>query len=316
MNTSTSPFNQAEDRRGIFQPHRLGLQCSRQLAIRGLLARVRHGLHAVAEALRRGLGYFAESDLRLRHRRALPAVLPGIPPQWHGRGRCAGSPGAYYLNYKTDELRTDHPAGLHHIRRRPFPYGDGLALLNLQTSSPSVFGQLEYDFNDHWTGVLPARATRVTRSSYILNYSCNVCGPPNPNAPPGGYPYAVTYSTAAGYPQAEHTYHIPTGKVELDYKIDHDNLLYASVNRGAKGGGWSAPSSGYVNLNPAYTYLPVLNLNYNEETADQLRERLQVHLLGRQGAGQRRRSSTTTTRTIRASSSTSPPRSSRTSTRG
>ncbi len=53
--------------------------------------------------------------------------------------------------------------------------------------------------------------------------------------------------------------------MEIDYKIDHDNLLYASVNRGAKGGGWSAPSSGYVNLNPASTFLPVLNLNYNEE---------------------------------------------------
>ena len=122
---------------------------------------------------------------------------------------------------------------------------------------------------------------------YIYNYSCNVCGPPNPNAPPGGYPYAVTYSTGTGYPNAEQTYHIPTGKVEVDYKIDHDNLLYASVNRGAKGGGWSAPSSGYVNLNPSYTILPVLNLNYNEERLTNYEDGLQVDILERRGAPQR-----------------------------
>ena len=134
--------------------------------------------------------------------------------------------------------------------------------MNLNTSSPSVFGQLEYDLNEHWTGIIGARYTNDAKT-YVYNYSCNVCGPVN--NPFGGGPYAVTYSTGTGYPNAEHTYHIPTGKVEIDYKIDHDNLLYASVNRGAKGGGWSAPSSGYVNLNPALTAVPVLNLNYNEE---------------------------------------------------
>jgi iron complex outermembrane receptor protein len=55
------------------------------------------------------------------------------------------------------------------------------------------------------------------------------------------------------------------GKVELDYKIDQDNLVYGSVNRGDKGGGWSAPSSGYVNVNPAYAFVPTVQMNYDEE---------------------------------------------------
>ena len=91
MNTSTSPFNQAEDRRGILQPHGVGRQRARQLEIRGLLARFGHGLLSAAEALQRGLGHFAESDIQLRHRRALPAVLPGIPPERQRWVRCAGS---------------------------------------------------------------------------------------------------------------------------------------------------------------------------------------------------------------------------------
>ncbi len=173
--------------------------------------------------------------------------------------------GAYYIKYKTNNFeQTVLPNYINYPGLGPLPYGDGLAQLRLTTSSPAVFGQLEYDLSEHWTAIAGARYTSDEKS-YTFNYACNVCGPPNPNSPPGGFPNAVTYSTAAGYPQAEHTYHIPTGKVELDYKIDRDNLLYASVNRGAKGGGWSAPSSGYVNLNPAYTFLPVLNLNYNEE---------------------------------------------------
>ena len=130
-----------------------------------------------------------------------------------------------------------------------FPYGDGLARLNLTTSSTVGVRSVEYDFSEHWTAIVGARYTSDEKS-YILQLHLQRLRTAEPNSPPGGFPYAVTYSTAAGYPQAEHTYHIPTGKVEIDYKIDHDNLLYASVNRGAKGGGWSAPSSGYVNLNP------------------------------------------------------------------
>ena len=78
----------------------------------------------------------------------------------------------------------------------------------------------------------------------------------------------MTYAAGSGYPDAQKTWHLPTGKLELDYKFNPDVMLYGSVNRGAKGGGWSAPSSGYVNLSPTYAQtvgVPVLNLRYNDE---------------------------------------------------
>ncbi len=173
--------------------------------------------------------------------------------------------GAYYLNYQTTNFETTLLPDF--IGQVPFPYGNGFANLNLKASSPSLFGQLEYKFDDHWTAIAGARYT-VDQKQYLYNYSCNVCGPPNATTPPGGYPYSATYSTATGYPDAEKTWRLPTGKLELDYKVNPDVLLYGSINRGAKGGGWSAPSSGYVNLSPEYaqaTGVPVLNLRYNDE---------------------------------------------------
>ncbi len=261
VNTSTSPFNQAEDRRGIFN------RTVWDSSVRVNWQFADFSLASVTDYMQLQKRYGEDSDMSPN---PIFNYDTGVHyQQFSQEFRLNGTVGAmrwitglYYLNYRTNNFeQTTLPD---YIPPVPFPYGDGLAQLNLTTSSPSVFGQLEYDFNEHWTGIVGARYTSDEKT-YVYNYSCNVCGPPAPNAPPGGFPYAVTYSTGAGYPNAEHTYHIPTGKVELDYKIDHDNLLYASVNRGAKGGGWSAPSSGYVNLNPSYTFLPVLNLNYNEE---------------------------------------------------
>jgi iron complex outermembrane receptor protein len=264
VNTSTSPFNQAEDRRGIFQRTVWDANVRVNWQFPGF------SLASVTDFMQLQKRYGEDSDISPN---PIFDYDTGVHyQQFSQEFRLNGTVGAlrwitgvYYINYKTNNVeQTTLPNYINYPGLGPLPYGDGLAQLGLTTSSPAVFGQLEYDLNEHWTAIAGARYTSDEKT-YILNYSCNVCGPPNPNAPPGGFPYAVTYSTAAGYPNAEHTYHIPTGKVEIDYKIDHDNLLYASVNRGAKGGGWSAPSSGYVNLNPAYTFLPVLNLNYNEE---------------------------------------------------
>src|SRR3974390_890487 len=65
--------------------------------------------------------------------------------------------GLYYLNYKTSNTEdTTLPGPIPGI---PFPYGIGHAALTLKTSSPSIFGQLEYDLSDHWTGIVGARYT-------------------------------------------------------------------------------------------------------------------------------------------------------------
>lgn len=261
VNTNSSPFNQAEDRRGLFNR-----------TVWGANVRVNwnfdaFSLASVTDYLKMQKRYGEDSDIS-------PNPIFNYDTEAHYQQfsqefRLDGKyeslrwiAGAYYLNYKTTNFeQTTLPD---YIPPVPFPYGDGLANLNLRTSSPSVFGQLEYSFTDHWVGIVGARYT-IDRKQYLYNYSCNVCGPPNPTAPPGGFPYNLTYSTATGYPDAKKTYRMPMGKAELDYKIDQDNLLYASVNRGAKGGGWSAPSSGYVNLNPSYGFVPTLKMNYDEE---------------------------------------------------
>jgi iron complex outermembrane receptor protein len=261
VNTSTSPFSQAEDRRGLFQR-----------TVWGANVRVNWNFDAftlasVTDYLKMQKRYGEDSDMS-------PNPLFNYDTGAHyqqfsqefrlngkvGDLRWIG--GVYYLNYKTTNFEaTTLPDFIPPV---PFPYGNGTANLNLRTSSPSVFGQLEYSFTDHWVGILGARYT-VDDKKYLYNYSCNVCGPPAANAPPGGFPFNLTYSGAAGYPDAEKTYRMPMGKAELDYKIAQDDLLYASVNRGAKGGGWSAPSSGYVNVNPEYTLVPTLKMNYDEE---------------------------------------------------
>jgi iron complex outermembrane receptor protein len=261
VNTSTSPFNQAEDRRGLFNR-----------TVWGANVRVNWNFDAVSLAsvtdyLKMQKRYGEDSDMSPNpiFNYDTGAHYQQFSQEFRLNGKQGGLrwiAGAYYLNYKTTNFeQTTLPD---YIPPVPFPYGNGLADLNLKTSSPSVFGQLEYGFTDHWVGIVGARYT-IDQKQYLYDYSCNVCGPPTPNAPPGGFPFNLTYSTATGYPDAEKTYRMPMGKVELDYKIDRDNLLYASVNRGDKGGGWSAPSSGYVNLNPAYTFLPTLRMNYDEE---------------------------------------------------
>ncbi len=261
VNPSSSPFSQAEDRRGLFQR-----------TVWGANVRVNwnfdaFSLASVTDYLKLQKRYGEDSDISPN---PLFNYDTGVHYQQFSQefrlngktGNLRWIGGLYYLNYKTTNFEeTTLPD---YIPPVPFPYGDGLANLNLRTSSPSVFGQLEYSFTDHWVGILGARYT-VDDKQYTYNYSCNVCGPPAPGAPPGGYPYSLTYSTAAGYPDAEKTYRMPMGKAELDYKIDQDNLVYASVNRGVKAGGWSAPSSGYVNLNPQYTFVPTLKMNYDEE---------------------------------------------------
>jgi iron complex outermembrane recepter protein len=261
VNTSSSPFNQAEDRRGLFNR-----------TVWGTNVRVNwnfdvFSLASVTDYLKMQKRYGEDSDIS-------PNPLFNYDTEAHYQqfsqefrlngksGDLRWIAGAYYLNYKTTNFeQTTLPDFIPPV---PFPYGDGLANLNLRTSSPSVFGQLEYGLTEHWVGILGARYT-IDQKQYLYNYSCNVCGPPAANAPPGGFPFNLTYSSATGFPDAEKTYRMPMGKAELDYKIDQDNLLYGSVNRGAKGGGWSAPSSGYVNLNPAYTFVPTLKMNYDEE---------------------------------------------------
>lgn len=120
--------------------------------------------------------------------------------------------------------------------------GPSDAAYALTTQSEAAFGQLEYDFAESLTGIA---GVRYTNDQKTFDYSYT-------NAPQAPVVYNETTD-----PTARHTFGNVSGKLELDYKLRPGFMLYGSVNRGAKGGGWSAPASGSIDT----TALP-----YKQET--------------------------------------------------
>jgi iron complex outermembrane receptor protein len=129
--------------------------------------------------------------------------------------------GVYFLDYHTNDLNA--------VELAPVLGGNSFAAYGLRTTSTAVFGQVEYDIASQWTLIAGARYTYDDKK-FNLNYE----------------PQGLIYDPAH-YPSAARTFDIPTGKLELDYKPLNDLLFYASVNWGAKGGGWSAVTSGVAN---------------------------------------------------------------------
>ena len=129
--------------------------------------------------------------------------------------------GLYFLDYHTNDLNS--------VELVPALGGNSYAAYGLRTTSTAAFGQVEYDLASQWTVIAGARYTYDDKK-FNLNYQ----------------PQGLIYDPAH-YPSASRTFDIPTGKIELDYKPVSDVLLYASVNWGAKGGGWSAVTSGVAN---------------------------------------------------------------------
>jgi outer membrane receptor protein involved in Fe transport len=88
------------------------------------------------------------------------------------------------------------------------------------------FGQVNYKFNDSFSALIGVREDHETRDIKNLNTGV-VVGPPFPSFTGG----AVGAST---------TSNLPSGKVELDYHPEADTLLYYSISRGVKSGGFTA----------------------------------------------------------------------------
>jgi outer membrane receptor protein involved in Fe transport len=89
------------------------------------------------------------------------------------------------------------------------------------------FGQVSYKFNDSFSALIGAREDRETRELKNLNTGV-VVGPPVPS---------FTGTDGLG---ASTTSNLPSGKVELDYHPVADTLLYYSISRGVKSGGFTA----------------------------------------------------------------------------
>lgn len=104
--------------------------------------------------------------------------------------------------------------------------GTSGTLYSLRTRSYSLFGQAEWDITRHWVATLGGRYTYDDR---VDNYTLYAPTPQN---------VLYTFNQTLNPSIAKQTANLPTAKAELDYRIDPSNMVYASVNLGAKGGGF------------------------------------------------------------------------------
>ena len=223
MNPSSNPFDQAQDRRGIFNRTVWGA------TVHGEWRTDAFTLTSVSDYLRVQKRYGEDSD-------GSPNFVFDFDVFYHfqqfsqelrlngDNGALRWLAGVYYINYRSTQ---DSPA-----TSPPNLFGDADARFTLRDKSPAAFAQFEYDLTDRWTVLAGARYTYDDKSFDYL-YDCQLC------------PQTLHY-VAPAYPAAARAFNLETGKAEIDYKPVKDALLYASVNRGAKGGGWSADTSGFV----------------------------------------------------------------------
>ena len=126
----------------------------------------------------------------------------------------------------------------------------------LDTRSEAVFAQTEWDVLDQLTLITGVRETFDQKKYNFVLWTGTTS---NPLTDVNGVPYIYNPTNNPG--AANPTYNAFSYKVELDYKPARNLLFYASLNRGNKGGGWSAPS------NMAAPYDSFVNiLKYQPET--------------------------------------------------
>ncbi len=127
--------------------------------------------------------------------------------------------GTYFLDYTTvnDEI-TDF---------RGIGAGLGGAHFTLSNRTWSGFGQIEQDFADkRWTFIGGARYTNDSKTYDFIE---------SDPLGAGTFPYVDT-----------HSWGTVSAKLELDRQFSESTMAYGSINRGAKGGGYSAPSTGFI----------------------------------------------------------------------
>lgn len=123
------------------------------------------------------------------------------------------------------------------------------------TKSWAAFGQVEFDLSDKWTLIAGLRYMDEEKTMDFENIDtwgtigfCSisgVCGvPPTPISPwrPTA-DHAVLFNQSAVGSLAKHEEEFVTGKLELDYQVSDDVMIYGSYSRGAKSPGFN---SGFI----------------------------------------------------------------------
>jgi outer membrane receptor protein involved in Fe transport len=102
-----------------------------------------------------------------------------------------------------------------------------IALTNYEqvANSVGVFAQANYRFNEFLKGTLGLREDHETRELIDLNT---------------GFLVPAIASFTGGALSASTTTNLPSGKIEIDYNPDAETLIYESISRGVKSGGFTA----------------------------------------------------------------------------
>ena len=154
--------------------------------------------------------------------------------------------GIYYLDLKVQDsngAETD-----------PFvdPDGDTPFISGLDnpyetnTRSWSIFGQMERQLSENLTGILGARWIRDEKDhTYTLNVVDFVPGTVQRNGNPNILAQVATY-------HGEREDDEFSVRLALDYDLSEDLMVYASWNRGVKGGGYNSPVFPFASEDLAY----------------------------------------------------------------
>ena len=112
-----------------------------------------------------------------------------------------------------------------------------------KTKSSAIYGQVEYQLTDSVTLIGGARYSNEKKSqdfkSYYVEFDGTSTGIANEDTfELGG---AVFDYSSATYKAATKEDGLVTAKLELDWQVDSDLMIYTSYNRGIKAGGYNAP---------------------------------------------------------------------------
>ena len=143
--------------------------------------------------------------------------------------------GFYYLDLDIDDSNG--------AETEPFidPASDTPAVSGLDnpyettTESWSLFGQVEYQLNETLTGIVGLRFVRDEKEhDYAVNAVDFIPGTRQRNGNPN---ILATIATYSGDREDDEV----AGRLALNWQAGDNTLLYASFNRGVKGGGFNAP---------------------------------------------------------------------------
>lgn len=155
-------------------------------------------------------------------------------------GNLTYTAGAYYLNIKQDDPQEYNLVG---FAGTPFAFHAQTDAIQ-KLKSWALFGQLEYKFAERFRATLGVRYTNEVKKfdskAYFVEFGDFV---DNFAFDPPLLVYDFSEATVGSL--ARKSEGLWSGKVQLDFKATDNALLYASVSRGVKAGGFNTNLSGF-----------------------------------------------------------------------